>query len=70
MPTEPRNSGASDDEADAISGAFEVLSSQIAELSAQVRKVIVVQRIQTALLLVVAVAVLTPYISPLADLAG
>jgi hypothetical protein len=41
-----RNAGVSEQQADAISGAFEGLSKQIAALSNQVRNVIIGQRIQ------------------------
>jgi hypothetical protein len=58
-----RNAGVSEEQADAISGAFEALSNQIADLSNQVRNVIIGQRIQMGLLLVVAAAILAPYIA-------
>jgi hypothetical protein len=65
-----RNAGVSEEQADAVSGAFEALSNQIAELSNQVRNVIIGQRIQMGLLLVVAAAILAPYIAAWANLAG
>jgi hypothetical protein len=63
-----RNAGVSEEQADAISGAFEALSSQIADLSNEVRNVIIGQRIQMGLLLVVAAAILAPYIAAWADM--
>ena len=65
-----RNAGVPEEQADAISGAFEALSNQIADLSNQVRNVIIGQRIQMGLLLVVAAAILAPYIAPWANLAS
>ena len=65
-----RNAGVSEEQADAISGAFEALSEQIADLSNQVRNVIIGQRIQMGLLLVVAAAILAPYIAAWADMAN
>jgi hypothetical protein len=65
-----RNAGVSEEQADAISGAFEALSNQIADLSNQVRNVIIGQRIQMGLLLVVAAAILAPYIAAWADMAN
>jgi len=65
-----RNAGVPEEQADAISGAFEALSNQIADLSNQVRNVIIGQRIQMGLLLVVAAAILAPYIAPWANLAN
>ena len=65
-----RNAGVPEEQADAISGAFEALSNPIADLSNQVRNVIVGQRIQMGLLLVVAAAILAPYIAPWANLAS
>jgi hypothetical protein len=65
-----RNAGVSEEQADAISGAFEALSNQIAELANQVRSVVIGQRIQMGLLLVVAAAILAPYIAAWAKLAG
>jgi len=63
-----RNAGVTEEQADAISGAFEALSNQIAELSAQVRNLVVGQRIQMGLLLLVAAAILAPYIAASASL--
>jgi hypothetical protein len=57
-----RNAGVSEEQADATAGAFEALSNQI-------RTLVIGQRIQMALLLVVIAASLAPYISALADLA-
>ena len=54
------NAGMPEEQADAIAGAFEALSSQI-------RTLVIGQRIQLALLLVVTVAILAPYISAVAD---
>ena len=65
-----RNAGVSEEQSDAISGAFEALSNQITDLSAQIRNVIVGQRIQLGLLLLVAAAILAPYIAPWGHLAG
>ena len=65
-----RNAGVSEEQADAISSAFESLSNQIADLSVQVRNLVVGQRIQMALLLLVAAAILSPYVAALADLGG
>ena len=57
-----RNAGVSEEQPDAIAGAFEALSNQI-------RTLVIGQRIQLALLLIVTAAILGPYISALADLA-
>ena len=57
-----RNAGVSEEQADAIAGAFEALSNQI-------RTLVIGQRIQMALLLVVTAAILAPYIAAWADLA-
>jgi hypothetical protein len=57
-------------QADAISGAFEALSNQITELSAQVRHLVVGQRIQMGLLLLVAAAILAPYIAAWANMSS
>ena len=57
-----RNAGVSEEQPDAIAGAFEALSNQIWTL-------VIGQRIQLALLLIVTAAILGPYISALADLA-
>jgi hypothetical protein len=65
-----RNAGVSEEQADAISGAFEALSNQIADLAKQVQSVIIGQRIQMGLLLVVAAAVLAPYIAAWTNMAG
>ena len=51
-------------------GAFESLSNQITELSSQMRNVIVGQRIQLGLLLLVAAAILAPYIAAWGDMTG
>lgn len=64
-----RNAGVSEEQADAIAGAFESLSNQITDLSIQIRNVVVGQRIQLALLLLVAAAILAPYIAAWADMA-
>ena len=56
-----RNAGVSEEQADAIAGAFAALSNQI-------RTLVIGQRIQMALLLIVTAAILGPYISALADL--
>ena len=64
------NAGVSEEQADAISGAFEALSNPIADLANQVRSVIIGQRIQMGLLLVVAAAILAPYVAARANLAG
>ena len=65
-----RNAGVPEEQADAVSGAFEALSNQIADLANQVRSVIIGQRIQMGLLLVVAAAILAPYIAAWANLGG
>jgi hypothetical protein len=65
-----RNAGVSEEQADVISGAFEALGNQIADLSNQVRNVIIGQRIQMGLLLVVAAAIPAPYIAAWADMAN
>jgi hypothetical protein len=63
-----RNAGVSEEQADAISGAFEALSNQIAEVSTQLRNVVVGQRIQMGLLLLLAAAILAPYIAAWANM--
>jgi hypothetical protein len=65
-----RNAGVTEEQADAISGAFEALSNQITELSAQVRNLVVGQRIQMGLLVLVAAAILAPYIAAWANMAS
>ena len=50
-----RNAGVSEEQADAITGAFEALSNQI-------RSLVIGQRIQMGLLLVVTAAILAPYL--------
>jgi hypothetical protein len=65
-----RNAGVSKEQAGAISGAFEALSNQIGDLGNQVRNVIIGQRIQMGLLLVVAAAILAPYVAAWASLAN
>jgi ATP-dependent protease ClpP protease subunit len=57
-----RNAGVSEEQADAIAGALEALSNPI-------RTLVIGQRVQMGLLLVVTAAILAPYISPLAELA-
>jgi hypothetical protein len=64
-----RNAGVSEEQADAIAGAFEALSNQITDLSIQIRNVVVGQRIQLGLLLLVAAAILAPSIAAGSDLA-
>ena len=64
-----RNAGVSEEQADAIAGAFEALSNQITDLSVQIRNVVVGQRIQIGLLLLVTAAILAPYIAAWAHLA-
>jgi hypothetical protein len=66
----PRNAGVSEEQADAISSAFEPLSNQITDLSGQIRNVIVGQRIQLGLLLLVAAAILAPYVAAWGEMAG
>jgi hypothetical protein len=63
-----RNAGVTEEQADAISGAFEALSNQIAELSAHVRNLVVGHRIQMGLLLLVAAAILAAYVAAWADM--
>jgi hypothetical protein len=58
-----RNAGVTEEQADAISGAFEALSNQIAEVSTQLRNLVVGQRIQMGLLLLLAAAILAPYVA-------
>ena len=65
-----RKAGVSEEQADAISGASEALSDQISDLGNQVRNVIIGQRIQMGLLLVVAAAILAPYVAAWANLAS
>ena len=65
-----RNAGVSEEQADAISGAFEAFSNQISDLGNQVRNVIIGQRIQMGFLLVVAAAILAPYVAAWANLAS
>jgi hypothetical protein len=65
-----RNAGVSEEQADAISGAFEALSNQITDLSIQIRNLAIGQRIQMGLLLLVAAAILAPYIAAWANMAG
>ncbi|MGH6900486.1 MAG: hypothetical protein ACREJ5_28715 [Geminicoccaceae bacterium] len=65
-----RNAGVSEEQADAIAGAFEALSNQITDLSIQIRNVAIGQRIQMGLLLLVAAAILAPYIAAWANMAG
>ena len=65
-----RNAGVPEEQADAITGAFESLSSQISALHSQIRSLIVGQRIQLGLLLLVAAAILAPYVAAWSDLAG
>ena len=57
-----RTPGVSEEQADAIAGAFEALSNQI-------RTLVIGQRVQMGLLLVVTTAILAPYISALAEFA-
>jgi hypothetical protein len=64
-----RNAGVPEEQADAVAGAFEALSNQITDLSIQIRNVVVGQRIQLGLLLLVAAAILAPYVAAWADLA-
>jgi hypothetical protein len=64
-----RHAAVSGERADAVSGAFEALSNQIADLANHVRSLIIGQWIQMGLLLVVAAAILAPYIGAWADLA-
>jgi len=53
-----RNAGMTEEQADAISSAFEAMNSQI-------RTLVIGQRIQMGLLLVVTAAILAPYVSAL-----
>ena len=55
------HAGVSEEQADAIAGAFEARSEQI-------RTLVIGQRIQLGLLLIVTAAILAPYVSALADL--
>ena len=65
-----RNAGVLEEQADAIAGAFGSLSNQISELNKQIRNVIVGQRIQLGLLLLVAAAILAPYVAVSGDITG
>jgi len=65
-----RNAGAPGEQADAIAGAFESASSQISGLHSPIRTVIVGQRIQLGLLLLVAAAILAPYVAAGSNVAG
>ena len=65
-----RNAGAPVERADAIPAVFEALSSQISGLHSQIRTVIVGQRIQLGLLLLVAAAILAPYVAAWSNVAG
>ena len=65
-----RNAGVPEEQADVIAGAFESLSNQISELNSQVRNVIVGQRIQLGLLLLVAAAILAPHVAASGDITG
>ncbi|MDF2780509.1 MAG: hypothetical protein K0S96_313 [Geminicoccaceae bacterium] len=65
-----RSAGVPEERADAIAGAFESLSNQISELNSQIRNVIVGQRIQLGLLLLVAAAILAPYVAAWGDITG
>jgi hypothetical protein len=64
-----RNAGVSEEQADAISGAFESLSSQINDRSSQIRNVILGQRTQLGLLLLVAEAIIAPCVAAWSELA-
>ena len=64
-----RNAGVWEEQADAIAGAFEALSNQITDVGIQTRNVVVGQRIQLGLLLLVAAAILAAYIAGWAHLA-
>jgi hypothetical protein len=59
-----------EERADAIAGAFESLSNQISELNSQIRNVIVGHCIQLGLLLLVAAAILAPYVAAWGDITG
>jgi hypothetical protein len=65
-----RNAGVPEKQADAIAGAFEALSNQITDLSIQIRNLAIGQRIQMGVLLLVAAAILAPYIAAWANMAG
>jgi len=65
-----RNAGVPEEQADAIAGAFESVSSQISGLHSPIRTVIVGQRIQLGLLLLVAAAILAPYVAARSKVAG
>jgi hypothetical protein len=65
-----RNAGVTEEPPDAVSGAFEALSEQIADLSRQIRSGIIGQRIQLGLLLMVSAAILAPYIAAWANMAN
>jgi hypothetical protein len=65
-----RNAGVSEEQADAIAGAFEALSNQITDLGIQIRNLAIGQRIQMGLLLLVAAAILVPYIAAWANMAS
>ena len=65
-----RNAGVPEEQADAIPVVFEALSRQISGLHSQIRSVIVCQRIQLGLLLLVAAAILAPYVAAWSNVAG
>ena len=65
-----RNAGVPEEQADAIPAVFDALSSQISGLHRQIRTVIVGQRIQLGLLLLVAAAILAPYVAAWSDAGG
>jgi hypothetical protein len=64
-----RNAGVTEEPADAVSGVFEALSNQIADLSHQIRNVTIGQRVQLGLLLMAAAAILAPDIAAWAEMA-
>ena len=65
-----RAAGAPEEQADAITAVFGALSSQISGLHSQIRSVIVGQRMQLGLLLLVAAAILAPYVAAWSNVAG
>ena len=60
-----RNAGVTEEQAAAITGAFEALSSQIRDVGNQVRSLQIGQRITITLLLLVLAAIIVPYVEDL-----
>ena len=60
-----RHAGVTEEQADAITGAFEALSGQIRDVGNQVRSLQIGQRITITLLLLVLAAIIVPYVEDL-----